>query len=163
MDGGSWDWADERPQPVLSPGGGGESYRRKEAEPLESGASALAQRKFAILHEISMSHYQWNNLALSLAAVAILVNLDLHYIPGGILMMIAIVIILASFAYSIVKQHYADIQNFEKLYAAQVAGFWVIGITLICQVPFLLWAAVIMFQRVNQANVACNNVCNVTG
>jgi hypothetical protein len=143
---------------------GNKSSNRRTIEEFESSApNALANRKFTVLHEISMSHYQRNNLALSLAAVAILVNLDLHYIPGGILMMIAIVIILASFAYSVVKQHYAKTQDFEKLHAAQVAGFWVIGIILICQVPFLLWAAVIMFQRVKQANVACNNVCNVTG
>ena len=160
MNANTWDWDDQPNFDISIKDNVGNDAR--EAVSAQTGLNAIAKHKFTILHEISMSHYQWNNLALSLAAVAILVNLDLHYIPGGILMLIAIVIIGASFAYSVAKQHYAGIQNFEKLYAVQVVGFWVIGILLMLQTPFLLWAAIIMFQRVNQANVACNNFCNAT-
>ena len=132
----------------------------KPAQESEPDPNVLSvERKFQLLNGISDSFYRWSNLSLSLTAVAILINLDLHYIPGGILISIAIVMFAVSFGLSVAEQRYLDNMDLEGLYKSKVVGLWLLRAAFLLQLPFFFWAMVLMFERANPSSVSCPTIC----
>jgi len=117
------------------------------------------ERKFQLLNGISDTFYRWSNLSLSVTAVAILINLDLHYLPGGILISIAIVMFVVSFSLSVVEHRYLEKMDLEGLYKAKVVGGWLLRVAFLSQLPFFFWAMVLMFERANPSSVSCPTIC----
>lgn len=114
---------------------------------------------FKDINAIATNFYQWNALALTILAAAILINLDLHFIPGAMLTLIAITMIFLSFILCSYEYFYMDAGNYRMLYKVRVIGFWLLRLILMVQIPFLLWVVVIMFERVNITPVACPGTC----
>lgn len=109
--------------------------------------SSRERSKFDALNSVSTVHYQWGSFAMTSIAIAVLINLDFHYVLGGILTLIGIAILIASVAFSVAEQRAVEKEDYGSLYGIRKINFWTIRALLALQIPFLLWAAVLMFER----------------
>jgi hypothetical protein len=126
---------------------------------LESNKQITIEQQLQLLGGISDTQYRWNNLSLSVTAVSILINLDLHYLPGGILISIAVVMFISSFILCSVEQRCLERFDLESLYKTKFAGFWMLRLFFAVQIPFYIWAMVLMFQRANLSSASCPSIC----
>ena len=108
---------------------------------------AKIERKLAIINGISTAHYQWGSFALTSIAIAVLINLDFHYILGGILTILGICILAVSIVFSVLEQKYANDDDMQNLLRMRTIYFWLVRVLLSAQIPFFLWAVVLMFEK----------------
>ena len=62
-------------------------------------------KEFGLINDIGVAHFQWSAIALSIMAVGVLINLDFHYILGGTIVTIGIVMLVISLIFSIITEN----------------------------------------------------------
>ena len=112
-------------------------------------------------HNIKTTFFEWNSIAYISIANAILINLDLHYIPGGILTMISVLMMIAAFGFSVYEQWCFEKADLVTLYKARSAGLWTLRLLIFLEIPFLIWVIVLMFERANNTGASCNSTCTI--
>lgn len=103
--------------------------------------------KFDALTEVSTNSYYFIICGISLASAAMLINLDFHYVIGGIVMLIALITVAASVGFAFAEYAVLDRGDLKGLYELRVINFWVMRLIVFAVVPFFLWVVVLMFTR----------------
>jgi len=85
--------------------------------------------------------------AFSVIITGQFIFLNLHYVIGATLLLVAITSLLVQFAFAVAERAHLDQRRLRELERTLVTHYWVNQIFTLAYLPFFVWVAVIMYQR----------------
>lgn len=111
--------------------------------------SSPTRYAFRYHERIEALYYNGTIHALTIVLIAQFIFFNLHYVIGGTLTVLALVSVGAQVAISAAEWSYVQRSAVRRLHYTLGVHFWLNRGFLLLYVPFMLWAVVLMYERVH--------------
>ena len=97
------------------------------------------------LSEIHQILYYWTQYASTTLAVALLIYLNFHYINGGCIAIISVLILIVQLIISLIKERY--LLHDEYYYKLLEISIFIIRLLIAIQAGLFIWTIVLIFTH----------------
>ncbi len=109
--------------------------------------AARASYPYKAREQIEQLWFYGCTQAVSMMLLAQVIYLNLHYIVGASLTVVALCSLVVQQFLSFYENYWLRRDNRCAMYAAMDAHFWVTRVFALLYVPLVVWAVVIMYER----------------